>query len=89
MLAPVAIVQIRDLDFVAACMDELIVADVNAHVRNAGAVRAFEEHQIADFWRAYIIRARIVSGSACAWDLDACLVVYIIDIAAAVKTADS
>lgn len=52
MLAPIAIVQIGNLDAVSAGVDKAIVADENADVRDAWAECVLEEHEIARLRRA-------------------------------------
>ena len=47
MLAPIAVVEARDLDAISAGMDKAVVADINADMGNSWTVRIFKEYQIS------------------------------------------
>lgn len=66
-------------------MDELVVADVEAHMRDAFLVGVGKEHEVADLRLVDIIAAVVVAGSGIAADFLAGLVGYIVDEAAAVE----
>ena len=55
MLAPVAVAETCNLNLVAAGMDKLIIADIDAHMGNACAVGVFEKDKIANLWCADIV----------------------------------
>lgn len=69
-----------------AGVDELIITDVNAHVRNPFFVCIFEKDEVAWLRLVHIIGTVVVAGSRVASDFLSCLIRDVVDVAAAIET---
>ena len=78
MLAPIAVVEARDLDAISAGMDKAIVADINADMGNSWTVRIFKEYQISWLRRADRKGTCVIADCVRPRDRDSCTVVDIV-----------